>query len=43
MDPFARAAFALAGAAILSGFELKLEAAIIDVMPNWLAMFATRL
>jgi hypothetical protein len=31
------------GAAILTGFDLKLEAAFIDAMANWPAAFATRL
>ena len=36
-------AFALVGAAILTGVDLKLEAAFIDTMPDWLMTFATRL
>jgi cytochrome c-type biogenesis protein len=37
------AAFALVGAAILTGFDQKLEAGFIDAMPDWLVTFATRL
>ena len=36
-------AFALVGAAILTGFDQRLEAAFIDAMPDWLVTFATRL
>ena len=36
-------AFALVGAAILTGFDQRLEAAFIDAMPDWLVNFATRL
>jgi cytochrome c-type biogenesis protein len=36
-------AFALVGAAILTGFDQKLEAAVVESMPNWLVSFATRL
>lgn len=36
-------AFALVGAAILTGLDQRLEAAFIDAMPDWLVTFATRL
>jgi cytochrome c-type biogenesis protein len=36
-------AFALVGAAILTGWDQKLEAGFIDSMPDWLVTFATRL
>ncbi len=34
-------AFALVGAAILTGFDHRIEAALIDVTPNWLTTFVT--
>jgi hypothetical protein len=36
-------AFALVGAAILTGMDPQLEAAFIQTMPDWLMNFATQL
>jgi cytochrome c-type biogenesis protein len=36
-------AFALVGAAILTGIDHQLEATFIQTMPDWLVNFATRL
>ena len=37
------AAFALIGAAVLTGLDLRVEAALVGAMPNWLTVFATSL
>ncbi len=37
------AAFAVIGAAILTGFDHRLESVLVAAMPDWLAAFATSL
>jgi cytochrome c-type biogenesis protein len=36
-------AFAVVGAAILTGLDQRLETGILDAMPDWLVTLATRL